>query len=141
MIENRSKPGGSVIPSLIYRDVPEAAEWLCRVFGFRQRLNAGTHAQLTIGEGGVLLGQARVEADGTEYRPPRPGECNCQLYEHARREGARIVQPPTTHPYGERRHSADDLDQSSLIIYTIIISSILYFQRNTTGAALISSKY
>src|ERR1019366_1903918 len=29
----------------------------------------------------------------------------------------------------------------SLINYTIMISSILYFQRNTTGAALISSKY
>jgi hemerythrin len=34
-----------------------------------------------------------------------------------------------------------ELDHSSLIIYTIIVSSILYFQRNTTGAALISSKY
>jgi dGTP triphosphohydrolase len=33
------------------------------------------------------------------------------------------------------------LDHSSLINYTIHISSILYFQRNTTGAALISSKY
>ncbi len=33
------------------------------------------------------------------------------------------------------------LDHRSFIIYTIIISSILYFQRNTTGAALISSKY
>jgi hypothetical protein len=33
------------------------------------------------------------------------------------------------------------LDHSSLIIYTIVISSILYFQRNTTGASLISSKY
>jgi hypothetical protein len=33
------------------------------------------------------------------------------------------------------------LDHNSLIIYTITISSILYFQRNTTGAALISSKY
>jgi hypothetical protein len=32
-------------------------------------------------------------------------------------------------------------DQYSLNIYTIMISSILYFQRNTTGAALISSKY
>jgi Mg2+-importing ATPase len=35
----------------------------------------------------------------------------------------------------------DILDDRSRIIYTIIISSILYFQRNTTGAALISSKY
>jgi hypothetical protein len=34
-----------------------------------------------------------------------------------------------------------ELDHRSRIIYTIIISSILYFQRNTTGAALISSKY
>jgi predicted site-specific integrase-resolvase len=34
-----------------------------------------------------------------------------------------------------------ELEHRSLIIYTIIISSILYFQRNTTGAALISSKY
>ena len=33
------------------------------------------------------------------------------------------------------------LDYSSLSNYTIHISSILYFQRNTTGAALISSKY
>ena len=39
-----------------------------------------------------------------------------------------------------RAHAAK-LDHRSLIIYTIIISSILYFQRNTTGAALISSKY
>ena len=34
-----------------------------------------------------------------------------------------------------------ELEHRSLIIYTIIISSILYFQRNTTGDALISSKY
>jgi hypothetical protein len=33
------------------------------------------------------------------------------------------------------------LDDSSLNNYTIVTSSILYFQRNTTGAALISSKY
>jgi len=35
----------------------------------------------------------------------------------------------------------DLLDHGSLSIYAIMISSILYFQRNTTGAALISSKY
>jgi hypothetical protein len=33
------------------------------------------------------------------------------------------------------------LDHRSLNIYTMMVSSILYFQRNTTGAALISSKY
>jgi putative transposase len=40
-----------------------------------------------------------------------------------------------------RPRIAPELDHRSLIIYTITISSILYFQRNTTGAALISSKY
>jgi site-specific recombinase XerC len=34
-----------------------------------------------------------------------------------------------------------DLDHSSLNNYTMIVSSILYFHRNTTGAALTSSKY
>ena len=33
------------------------------------------------------------------------------------------------------------LDIGSLNSYTIMVSSILYFHRNTTGAALISSKY
>jgi len=33
------------------------------------------------------------------------------------------------------------LDQCSLNNYTMMVSSILYFQRNTTGSALISSKY
>jgi len=43
----------------------------------------------------------------------------------------------------ESRLDADsgDLDYRSLINYTMMVSSILYFQRNTTGAALISSKY
>jgi PAS domain-containing protein len=34
-----------------------------------------------------------------------------------------------------------ELDHRSLNIYTISVSSILYFQRKTTGSALISSKY
>jgi transposase len=44
-------------------------------------------------------------------------------------------------PHRGFAEAAAVLDHSSLINYTIQISSILYFQRNTTGAALISSKY
>jgi len=39
------------------------------------------------------------------------------------------------------RQNTFELDDRSLINYTMMSSSILYFQRNTTGAALISSKY
>jgi len=39
------------------------------------------------------------------------------------------------------RHAFERLDDRSLNSYTISVSSILYFQRKTTGSALISSKY
>ena len=29
-------------------------------------------------------------------------------YEHARQHGARILQPPTDYPYGERQYTAED---------------------------------
>lgn len=126
MIVNRSKPAGAVVPSLIYRDLGQAIDWLCDVFGFTERLRItganGTvgHAQLAVGDGGILLGQARSDPRGIEYRPPRPNEVSVTLmvavedvdrhYEHAKQCGARILEPPATHPYGERQYSALDLE-------------------------------
>jgi len=121
MTANRSKPAGTVFPSLIYTDVPKAIDWLCDVFGFTERLRAGdSHAQLAIGQGGVLLGQARTESDGLAFSPPRPGEVSITLgiqvedvdrhYEHAKQRGARILKPPTTYQYGERQYSVLDLE-------------------------------
>lgn len=52
----------TVIPCLRYRDAPAAIEWLCRAFGFEQHAvypnEDGTiaHAQLTFGNGMVMLG-------------------------------------------------------------------------------------
>jgi uncharacterized glyoxalase superfamily protein PhnB len=43
VIANRSVPAASVIPELAYRDVAEASEWLCRAFGFAERLRIGDH--------------------------------------------------------------------------------------------------
>ena len=129
MMVNRSAPSGTIVPSLIYKDVGRAAEWLCTVFGFTERLRAfaadgtTTHAQLAIGEGGVMLGAARIgqgfaAPDSAEFRPPRPNEVSLVLmvhvedvdkhYEHAKQHGAHILQPPATHPYGERQYTAAD---------------------------------
>jgi uncharacterized glyoxalase superfamily protein PhnB len=126
MIVNRSKPPGTIVPSLIYRDVGKAVAWLCDVFGFTERLRVtgedGSvgHAQLAVGGGGILLGEARSGSDGIEYRPPRPDEVAVTLmvhvdnvdghYQHAKERGAHILQPPATHPYGERQYSALDLE-------------------------------
>ena len=52
----------SVIPSLRYRDAPASIEWLVRVLGFEKHLvvpdgdNGIAHAQLTLGNGMIMLG-------------------------------------------------------------------------------------
>ncbi len=127
---NRSAPPGAIIPSLIYNDVGKAIEWLCAAFGFTERLRIPAtgkvgHAQLAVGDGGVMLGARRIgqgfaTEDKAEFRPPLPDVVSQVLavrvddvdkhYEHARKFGARILNPPTDHPYGERQYTAEDLD-------------------------------
>jgi uncharacterized glyoxalase superfamily protein PhnB len=127
---NRSAPKATIVPHLIYKDVGAAIDWLCGAFGFKERLRAGGdgnvgHAQLSIGDGAIVLGPQRVgtgfaEPDSVEFRPPRPDEVSQSIsvrvedvdrhFEHARQYGARILSPPTDYPYGERQYTAEDLD-------------------------------
>ena len=114
MIVNRSVPQSAVIPVLTYDDVAEATEWLCRAFGFRERLRIGDHrAQLVFGDGAVI-----VTAGRTERRAATSPVTHSVLmrvvdadrhHDQAKRSGARILQPPTDYPYGERQYSAIDL--------------------------------
>ena len=128
VIINRSAPAGTIVPHLIYDDVGAAIEFLCGAFGFKQRLRAGPdgkpgHAQLSIGDGAVVLGAARIGTgfatpDLVEFRPPRPNEVSQSLnvrvedvdshFEQARDFGARILSPPTDYPFGERQYTAED---------------------------------
>jgi uncharacterized glyoxalase superfamily protein PhnB len=125
MLDNRSIPNSTVIPVLVYEDVSEAAEWLCDAFGFAERLRIGDHRiQLAVGDGAVVVTGRRVasgswSSDPIEFRPPRRGVVSHSVlvrvedvdahYERARENGARIVQAPTDHPYGERQYAAEDL--------------------------------
>ena len=53
---NRSVPSATVIPELPYENVAAASDWLCRAFGFKERLRIGDHrAQLVFGDGAVIL--------------------------------------------------------------------------------------
>jgi uncharacterized glyoxalase superfamily protein PhnB len=118
-------PTATVIPVLVYEDVAEAVEWLCDTFGFVEQVRVGNHrAQLTIGDGAVIVRERRVpgvrdSSDSVILRPPRRGEVSHVImvrvedldshYQHARQSGARIVDPPTEHEYGERQYGAEDL--------------------------------
>jgi uncharacterized glyoxalase superfamily protein PhnB len=105
MIENRSMPPGSVIPELGYEDVGEAADWLCRAFGFRERLRIAEHRiQLHVGDGSIVVSDRAPARSGVMVRV----EDADAHHERAAREGARIVSPPTDYPFGERQYTAED---------------------------------
>src|SRR5215472_16823733 len=113
-VVNRSAPKSAVVPVLVYEDVSKAIEWLCKAFGLTERLRAQgpggrvTHAQLSIGDGDVMIG-----ASGAEFRSPRPNEVNQYVlvrvvdverhFDHAKRFGARIVHPPRPTCHSARR--------------------------------------
>jgi uncharacterized glyoxalase superfamily protein PhnB len=116
MKPNRSIPGATVIPVLIYPNVREAVVWLCAAFGFAERVQIGDdhRSQLQVGDGAVIVGDVRIDR-----RPPRPGEVTHStivrvesVHEHylrARQHGARIVLEPKDFPFGERQYTAEDL--------------------------------
>ena len=105
---NRSMPPGVVIPELPYPDVREAVVYLCRSFGFIERLRIGNHrAQLTFGAGSIVVTQAKnspasfsvmVRVDHIDDH-----------YAHAKQSGAHIISLPTDYPYGERQYTAQDI--------------------------------
>lgn len=122
MIRNRSMPPGAVIPELPYGNVPEAAQWLCRVLGFRERLRIANHRiQLTFGDSAIVVVERR--GDVTGHRTMLAVEDAQAHYEHAKREGAIVASPPTDHPYGERQYSILDLEGHHWILSQSIADS------------------
>jgi uncharacterized glyoxalase superfamily protein PhnB len=106
VISNRSVPSASVIPELPYPDVREAAEWLCRAFGFRERLQIGDHrAQLVFEDGAVIAIQGDAPGSTVLVRVPDADAHRAQ----AEAAGAKVLSEPTDWPYGERQYSAEDL--------------------------------
>ena len=114
MLSNRSIPNVTVIPVLAYPDANAAAAWLRDAFGFSVRLRVDNHrVQMNVGDGAVILREKRPGEMGQRLDLGHSitvrienADTHCQ---HAREHGARITQEPTTHPYGERQYTAEDL--------------------------------
>jgi uncharacterized glyoxalase superfamily protein PhnB len=118
----------SIIPSLRYRNAPAAIEWLCRVFGFRKNLvvpdDSGgvAHAQLSFGDGMMMLGSVRDNEWGRFIKQPdEMGGAATQsiylvapdadvTYERAKNAGAEILIPVKDEDYGGRSFSCRDLE-------------------------------
>jgi len=120
MEDNAKKTRVNVIPAMRYHDAAAAIEWLCEAFGFERHLvvpgENGTiaHAELTFGNGMIMLGSARDDEYGKLIRPPRDlqGVSTQGAYvvvtdtdAHYRRAvaaGAKIVTPLENQFWGER---------------------------------------
>ena len=113
MLSNRSIPNATVIPVLAYPDVNQAADWLCKAFGFTVRVRIGDHrVQLNAGDGAIVLRELHNDevhaALGLGHSVTvriEDADAHCK---RARDHGALITQDPVTHPYGERQYNAED---------------------------------
>jgi uncharacterized glyoxalase superfamily protein PhnB len=113
----------TIIPTLRYRDARAAIDWLERAFGFTRHLQvpdgAGgvAHAQLTIGNGMIMLASARDDALGALQAPPE-GRVTQSAYiivadadaHHARAvaAGAAVVRSLQDETFGGRGYSCRD---------------------------------
>ena len=112
-----------VIPYLYYADVPKAADWLVRVFGFEKIMvvpsgNGRHHGEVRFGAGVVMMGTADKTLFGSTapsqadtrtsgvfvYLEDVDGHCS-----RAKAAGAEIVQDLSNQDYG-RTYWARDLE-------------------------------
>ena len=116
----------TVIPSLRYKDAPAAIEWLCRAFGFEKSSvypnPDGTiaHAQLTLGDGMIMLGSVADNEHGKLMRQPSEigggnthgiylvvADCDA-VYRQAKAAGGVMVMDIEDKEYGGRGFTCQD---------------------------------
>lgn len=117
----------TIIPALRYRDAAAAIEWLCRAFGFEEHLvvpgenGAIAHAQLTFGNGMIMLGSGRdgdynelivqpADAGGVTQAPYIVVDEVDAHYARAKEAGAEIVIDIADQDYGGRLYVCRDLE-------------------------------
>jgi uncharacterized glyoxalase superfamily protein PhnB len=126
MVDNAKTTTATVIPTMRYNDGPAAVEWLCKAFGFEKHFvlpgDDGTivHAQLTFGNGMIMLGSERESEFDTVQKPSSAlGGAVSQSpyiivedadthYARAVGAGAEIVMEIKDQDYGGRGYSCRD---------------------------------
>jgi uncharacterized glyoxalase superfamily protein PhnB len=126
--QSRRTGKASIVPALRYRNAPAAIDWLCEAFGFARHLvvpgEEGTiaHAQLTCGNGMIMLGSVRDNEYGRLLRQPAEiGGAPTQTiymivadadahYRRAKSAGAEIVIDIKDEDYGGRGYTCRDLE-------------------------------
>ena len=119
MIRNRSVPANIVLPHVVYKNLPEAIDWLRNAFGFIEHYHYGdgpSGAQLHLGDAWVM-----VRAGRNGYKNPAELGFGTQSltifvqeveqhFDRAQAAGAKIVEDLHETEYGEFQYGAEDLE-------------------------------
>ncbi len=117
--------GSTVIPAMRYRDPHKMIDWLCETFGFARKAvhddgNGGiAHAELTLGDGMIMLGSARDDDFAKVQKPATTDHLVTQsayivvpdadaVYVRAKANGAIIVLEISDKDYGGREFTCRD---------------------------------
>ena len=121
----------TVIPGHRYRNAPAAIDWHCKVFGLERHAvyegenGAIGHAELTLGDGMIMLGSGKDDEYGRGFKSPTElgGIETRSVYlvvpdadaAHARavKAGATIIRPLQDTPYGSREFTVKDTEGHS----------------------------
>ena len=126
MADNAKRTTATVIPTMRYHDAAAAIEWLCKAFGFDKHLVVPgengiiAHAELTFGNGMIMLGSAHDDEFGKLVKTPRDvGGVGTQSayivvadtdahYRRAVAAGAEVVMDIEDKGYGGRGYACRD---------------------------------
>jgi uncharacterized glyoxalase superfamily protein PhnB len=119
MIDNRSVPTNTILPHVIYQDLPAAIDWLTRTFGFTEHYRYGdpiSGAQMHLGNAWIMVSQTKPGYS----TPARLGHGTQSLtifiddveehFQRSKSAGARIFEDPHETVYGEFQYGVEDLD-------------------------------
>ena len=115
----------SVIPGMAYRNAPAAIEWLCSVFGFEKHAvhpgpnNTIMHAELTLGDGMIMLGSVNDDYSRLRKQPDEIGGAETHsvslivsdadaICARAKSAGAEMISDIEDKPYGGRGFTCRD---------------------------------
>ena len=118
-----------IIPTMRYKNVRKAIDWLCNAFGFEKHLivegenNTISHAQLTYGNSMIMLGSENENEYGKLVKTPESLQGNNtqapyivvenidEHYERAVAAGAKILIDIKDEEYGGRGYTCKDTEE------------------------------
>ena len=119
-MRNRSVPTDTILPHIVYRNVPDAIAWLTRAFGFVEHYRYGdppaVGAQVHLGEAWMMLESAKPGSTSPAQAGLRTQSLTIFVdnleahFNNAKSAGVTLVEDLHETEYGELQYAALDLE-------------------------------